>query len=295
MGSVFRRSYKDRRTGRAKRVRTYTIKYRDAAGRWVTEATDTAQKHVPQRILLEREAGIRGPAPRPDAAGAGPGGGDPEELTLEALRDRYLASASLRLKPRTLAMYAERLGFTLRGLGVRSPAELTTDLIDAYVRRRLAGGTAPRTANIEVSVLRRMLAWAVDGQLLAEDPLTRWKPVRDPRTRRRRALTDDEVKRLLGAAPPWRRILWMTLAATGMRRGEAIELLTTDFDARKGVIRLRPEITKSARGRRCPLPAGLTRLLTEYVESERRTRAARQRDYLGRVRAKLARLEGEGQ
>ena len=69
------------------------------------------------------------------------------------------------------------------------------------------------------------------------------------------------MKRLLEASPSWQKILWAVMAATGLRKGEAVHLLISDFDASHGVIRLRREITKTNRDRVCPLP---TRTCSNY-------------------------------
>ncbi|MFO0892822.1 MAG: site-specific integrase [Isosphaeraceae bacterium] len=80
----------------------------------------------------------------------------------------------------------------------------------------------------------------------------------------------------------------------GIRKGEAVQLRILDFDAERGLIRLRREITKTNRDRVCPLPAGLVELLTRYLEQERDTRPQRQRDYLDRIRVELRTLRISG-
>ena len=174
------------------------------------------------------------------------------------------------------------------------PSSLNTHLIDKYVRDRMAAGSAPRTVNMQVTILQRMLKWAVGEGLVGANPLERWKCVRDPGTLYRRALTPDEVKRLLDASPSWQRILWAVMAATGIRKGEAVQLLISDFDPSRGVIRLRREITKTNRDRVCPLPAGLADLLTRYLDQEREARPQRQREYLNRIRVELRTLRSSG-
>ena len=292
MGSVYRRGYKDRNTGVVKRTRTYTIKFRGSEGRWVTESTNTTSKVIALRLLAEREMGS---AESPGISGVRDLEVEGDGPILEELRERYLESISLRLRESTCRMYAERLGFTLRQLDSGSLDEVDTPRIDAYVRKRLAGGATPRTVNLQVAVLQRMLVWAKEHELINHNPLERWKPIRDPGTHRRRALNPDELRGLLDVAPSWRRILWMTMAATGMRKGEAVRLLVSDFDPTTGAIYLRPEITKACRGRVCPLPTGLTQLLEEHLERQKRNAPRRQREYLAMIRRCLAEQEQAGQ
>ena len=40
------------RRGQTRKVRTYTIKYKDAEGVWVTEPTRATQRHVALRLLF---------------------------------------------------------------------------------------------------------------------------------------------------------------------------------------------------------------------------------------------------
>ena len=44
MGCVFRRRFHDKRTGAIKQIKTYSIKFQDASGRWLTEPTDCISK-----------------------------------------------------------------------------------------------------------------------------------------------------------------------------------------------------------------------------------------------------------
>ena len=61
VGSVFKRCFKDKKTGRTKRIRTFSIKYPDENGRWRTEPTDTTSKTLALRILAEKELGLANP------------------------------------------------------------------------------------------------------------------------------------------------------------------------------------------------------------------------------------------
>ena len=291
MGSVFKRCFKDKKTGRTKRIRTYSIKYLDENGRWRTEPTDTTSKTIALRILAEKETALA--TPPASRQTQNPAALDSPRLA--ELRDRYLASMKLRLRDSTSRMYAERLDYTIRDLGVEFAEEIDPIRIDAYVRKRLDTGSSPRTANIQVAVLRRMLLWAVEEGLITRNSLERWKPVRDPGTVRRRAFTQDELRRFLKCSPAWQRVIWSVMAGTGIRKGEAAQVLISDFDSSRGVIRIRREITKTNKDRVCPLPKGLVRLLLEYLEQERIARPQCQREYLARIKNGLKQCQSAGQ
>ena len=71
MGCVFRRKFRDKQTGKTKQIKTYSIKYQDASGQWVTEPTDCINKLDARRILAERELQIKvTPPPPPNDAPA---------------------------------------------------------------------------------------------------------------------------------------------------------------------------------------------------------------------------------
>lgn len=297
MGTVFRRAYTDRQ-GQARKVKSYTIKFKDAAGAWVTEPTRATQRHVAQRLLLERERGVqRRLAGDPDPASpisacggpAAPATGLPEVVEL------YLTFLRSRARPSTHRVRTQYLAATLGRLKFAgSAARLSVEALDVYVRARLEAGTAPTTANSEVRYLRTALAWAAEHGLIPANPLRAWKPVREHAVRQRRALDEDEARRLLAASPPHRRVVWATMLATGVRRGEAIALRIDDLDPTRGTLTVRAEVSKTGKVRRIFLPAGLTAMLREYVESESRTRGPRLEACLGDARRRVADYERAG-
>ena len=75
----------------------------------------------------------------------------------------------LRLRDSTYRMYEERLDYTIRDLGLEFAEEIDPIRIDAYVRKRLDAGLSPRTVNIQVAVVRRMLIWAVEEGLITRN------------------------------------------------------------------------------------------------------------------------------
>ena len=120
MGSVFRRCFKDKKTGRTKRIRTYSIKYQDETGRWRTEPTDTTSKTIALRILAEKELALAAP----QATCQTQSSARLDSPRIDELRERYLASMRLRLRDSTYRMYAERLDYTIRDLGLEFAEEI---------------------------------------------------------------------------------------------------------------------------------------------------------------------------
>lgn len=290
MGSIFRRSYIDKRTGQRKLARRYSVRFKDAQGRWRTEPTSTCRRPVAQRILLEREQTERiEPAARLPALPQG------AMILLAELSEAYLADRKLRVKSSTWELYRERLRFTLAELRVEAVSQLTRGLVETYVQERLRSGSTSRTVNLQVAVLKRMFHWAVRQEWmgLLRNPLETWEPLKET-PRRRPALKEREIQQLLRAAPVHRRMIWAVMLATGLRRSEAIALEQSDFHRQRSTIMVRAELTKSARTRIIPIPMGLASLLNEWLARESSLRPKLLAQFLDEIQTRLCALRSAG-
>lgn len=113
-------------------------------------------------------------------------------------------------------------------IGTRMLADLTT--------RWVVSGAAPRTVNGRLWVVARMLAIAAELEIVTGAPRPRYLRVTK---RLPRFLSDDEARRLLGAATDaWRSMIFVALR-TGLRIGELRGLQWADVDFPLGVIVVR--------------------------------------------------------
>ncbi|NQT12677.1 MAG: site-specific integrase [Planctomycetes bacterium] len=291
MARIYRRSYRCKKTGQLKYVKGYTLEYKGADGQLVKDSTKIVRKPLAERALQKRLRAVqRQLAGEP--VDDGPNGNG--HITLEELADQYVRACRLRLKPSTCDMYEERLGYSTRKLGITYPNEVSLSMVDDYAGKRLGDGRATRTPNLEISVLRRMLGWAVQRELIRDNPLRRWKPLKDQPKRRRRAMRSDEVQKLLKVAPKWRRMLYMVMLASGIRKSEARQLRIADLDTERNLLRVRPEIAKTGRGRTIPLPPTLVAIVVSWLRKDLRCRSERQAACLGNLRNRLATHEQQG-
>jgi integrase len=76
-------------------------------------------------------------------------------------------------------------------------------------------------------------------------------------------LSKEEFGRLVVAAPTHLKPILLAAYYTGMRRGELLKLTWDRVDLKAGVVRLRPEDTKTQEGRRIPLTKELTQMLQQ--------------------------------
>lgn len=114
--------------------------------------------------------------------------------------------------------------------------ELRLDRIDAlrvegYKARKLDEGLSRKSINNQLTVLRRMLAVAVEWGQLVSVPAIRW--LKTP-AQEFDFLTFDEAGRLVeGADPEWRSMIVVALR-TGLRLGELLALRWRDVDLEAG-------------------------------------------------------------
>lgn len=125
-------------------------------------------------------------------------------------------------------------------------------------------GVSARTVNIHVGTLKAMLNWASRSNLIAGNPLSEVKPVKQEQKAYRRALMDDEVAALRDK--PAKRYqkywpIWKTFLLTGMRLTELVELRWHDVDFEQGLITVRPEVSKNGKGRLLPIAKSLQAML----------------------------------
>ena len=147
-------------------------------------------------------------------------------------------------------------------------------------------GLAPRTVRQVHMVLRRALKQAVLWRVLATNPSDAVRPPRAARIEHR-VLNEEEMRRLLEAMQGSRQYaLFVLLATTGCRIGEALGLRWTDVDFRRSTASIRRALQvqrgigiafvepKSARSRRTlPLPPETLIALEMHREIQDRDRS----------------------
>lgn len=115
--------------------------------------------------------------------------------------------------------------------------------------------------------LRGFVTWCVERKALASDPL---RGLRDFDTtvtpeNYRRALTLEEVAKLLAVTPEPRRMLYRLALVTGFRSGEIRSLRVGDLDSLKRTVTLRSANAKDRRDAVATLPADMAEALAGLV------------------------------
>ncbi|MGD9561995.1 MAG: tyrosine-type recombinase/integrase [Pyrinomonadaceae bacterium] len=157
----------------------------------------------------------------------------------------------------------------ISAFGALRMCEITPRLVLEFQQHRLTETTnrgRPRskaTVNRDVAVLSSIFKLAGRLGEVKENPVSKIQyfgnlPKRD------RVLSDDEELRLLnGLSDSDLRGKVETYLYTGLRRGELFQLQWRDIDFENGLIRLRPEITKTDKARTVPMLSNVIQILSD--------------------------------
>jgi integrase len=251
-------------------------KYRNAAGEWVRECLDVKHKSNAKDELDKREKR--------------------EENLKVGVQDRYLEYASLPLAEHVQHWFAslenagaserrrkdlrERIDKVIETTGWKRLADITPDSA-LQVLREL--GVSAQTRNHYQQHIKQFVRWCVPDRL-PSNPLTKLKRVNVKTDRRhdRRALTDDEAKRLLtkttasqlvrfGLEGESRAMLYELALATGFRRGELRSLTheSFDFDGDPATVTVCAAYSKHRSTDVQPLPKALAERLKAWIGRKR--------------------------
>ena len=220
--------------------------------------------------------------------------------TVEVVCRDWLAGR--RLRPSTLANYADVLKPVIAAHGKMPVQRLEKAHVDALVTSLADGGLSmsngrprrpwsPRSLNLMLTVLQMVLedamrqGWVVRNVAHLVD--------RVPQTKREmQTFTEADVRKLLKAAEPDRLEAAWHLALSGLRRGEVCGLTWEDVDLSAGKLTIRrtrvlvdgvvqESTPKTAMGNRVlPLPDSLTRVLKRARKRQNEDRLLLGVDYL---------------
>ena len=168
--------------------------------------------------------------------------GDPRRLTVREYLEGWLAAlpAATREEQVTAAWYRTFARHVLERLGATRLRDLQASPI---LLERFKASVPDAGARYNAwRVLSRALGDAVRLGVLDYNPAQRVRAPREPRTPPRPVWTKDQLRAFLtdpGVCADVRHPLWYVLAATGMRRSEALGLSWGDVDVDRGVIFVR--------------------------------------------------------
>ena len=116
-------------------------------------------------------------------------------------------------------------------------------------------GLASLTIRHRVDNLSSFCKWAVQRGYMLELPLRGMAPFAKKARSVRRALTPEEIQKLLMVAPPHRQLVYEVALCSGLRAGELSALRVSDLDVARNGLLLREECTKNRKAGFQPLPS----------------------------------------
>ena len=181
-------------------------------------------------------------------------------MKFKELAARFMASGSVR------PHHLYHLKFLVPYFAELPVLRITKPLADEFRKHRHAGNHSIKDATInrDLSVLRHILYWGVDEQLLCANPLARMKMVRERRIRRQVLSVAEEQMLLCSAKDHLFTMVTMALD-TGMRRGEITSQLWEDIDFSQKVLYVTRSKTPEGESREIPL----TRRLHDHLSADR--------------------------
>ena len=181
--------------------------------------------------------------------------------TVEAFSREFLDTyAKTHNKPSE--QYAKEVAFRrwlLPFFGATRLDQVKLKEVERFKAAQLEEKLAPKTINNHLNVLRRMLAVAVEWELVGAGDVPKFKQLKAPKPPFD-FLTFEEAERLIAAAEePWRTQVLVALK-TGLRHGELLALRWSDLDLVAGRLVVRRSLwrrqfvePKSGRHREVPL------------------------------------------
>ena len=180
-------------------------------------------------------------------------------------KGRPWAARHLESRKHHLPWWQERLG-------VEDVSDLMGMLarVERVLRDLRNNGRTGKTINLYAESLKAFCDWCVNRGCLEENPLKCLQRFDATPATQRRALTPEEIQRLLAAVPAGRRRLYGAACTTGLRAGELRALRVKHLDIERGCLLLEAEWTKNRKSEMQPLPTALL----EELEHAAQGRAA---------------------
>jgi integrase len=196
----------------------------------------------------------------------------PITTTFDELADAYFPYAMHQQRKRSWPRDQTSIRALKAYFGGKRLTELTPAAIEQYWAQRRetisrrGRSVTPACINRELACLKRMFNVATKGLIVLKGGVPPENPVasvgleRENNTRDR-VLSREEFDRLTGASPTHLKPILLIAYHTGMRKSEILNLAWDRVDLKTGVIRLRPEDTKTQEGRVIPLTKELSETL----------------------------------
>ena len=180
-----------------------------------------------------------------------------QRLTMEELFEALQQDYELR-EGKALPQFLAHLRPVRTAFGAIRAADLSETRIDSYIKNRLDAGRKPATINRETQLLGQAFRLAHTRRLVHRVPHIRKLPERNVR---QGFFELEEIDAVIAHLPAYLQDFVRFAALTGWRKGEIVQLTWHDVDRKAQTIRLRPEGSKTDKGRMIAVTGALWELI----------------------------------
>ncbi|MGA2464674.1 MAG: tyrosine-type recombinase/integrase [Thermodesulfobacteriota bacterium] len=237
MGSIYRRKWKDKKTGEIKERPIWWIKYY-RHGKPYRESSKGDKITVAERLLKKREGEI--------AEGKLPGVYF-DKVKFDELAEDFLTD--YRINGRDSLDKAERsVRYLKEFFGGMKATEITTDKVKTYIDKRMEQGMSNGSINRELAALKRMFHLEVQCTPPKVN-LIPFIPMLKESNARKGFFEPHEYRALKEALPEELKPLVTFAYYSGWRKAEILGLTWDRVDLKEGLVSLDPGETKNEEGR----------------------------------------------
>jgi len=192
-----------------------------------------------------------------------------DQVSVDGLFEQYF-STQPETEWKKIQTYVYRKHIQPR-IGLKRAISINRSHIDAIITSMKKEGAKPRTQKLILNVLRPMFRYAVEAQVLKDDP-TQFIKVKIPKTKKSVDRPMETFTRLwnaigeLYADDPFNRAIFKFLILHGRRKSEVLTLRWSDIDFERGVYTL--QRTKSGEVQEYILPETIAADLRELPRGE---------------------------
>ena len=165
------------------------------------------------------------------------------DFFIQSVAERFIQQKELkRLADKSMKDYRDGFARILKHMAeyrIATVADLTPDVCDEWMLSMQREGLSNGRINKLMGYLDAALQFSEKRCFIRKNPIADMGRLKNIPVKFRRALTRDEAAALLSSAKPERRILWLTLLSTGLRRDEFVNLQGCNLDFESGAIHIK--------------------------------------------------------
>ena len=261
-------------------VDTWSAEYTDETGKVRRVTTKTKNRSAAEQILAKYEAEVAriksGVVTREELTKA-----QTPRLTLDEALERFRTKmVAAGNTPDHITLTLQRVLRLCLESGIDSVAKICREAVERWIANEVQKKVlTPNSINHYITAVKSFTQYLVDIELLPSNPL---KPIRKlnqelGQRKKRRAMTAEEVERLLKAAATMKLrkekkakeqvLIYKLLLGTGLRSTELSLLTPSQIDFERNRLTIEAAKTKNKKSDVLPMRADLVQLLNEWVES----------------------------